>query len=210
MLFIYYHNENLQRNYNIMRDNFKINLVFLELIEFLGCYLDMLQLSGLNQMEPEIGSACQLGLPSLGQICIWQAISPDIFWASVCWPKKPQNNSTCCISTVQVAKVKHFPRLYWKTACTDLHKNVLFHIHQFNKAFTRILLLAIEQSFLFFTYKASNAFTSQFQFNIQKILIFSNVLGGWLYENLLSLIDGQICKPRGDRQITTILNLFSF
>lgn len=151
-------NENLQRNYNIMRGNFKINLVFLELIEFVACYLFMLWFLGLSQMEPEIGSEWGwLVSPSLGQTHIWQVISPDIFWAYVCCPKKSQNNSTCCISTVQVAKIKHFARLYWKTACTDLHKNVLLHIHQFNKTSTRILLLAIVISV--FTYKASNTFT---------------------------------------------------
>lgn len=84
-------NENLQRNYNIMRGNFKINLVFLELIEFVACYLFMLWFLGLSQMEPEIGSEWGwLVSPSLGQTHIWQVISPDIFWAYVCCPKNPK------------------------------------------------------------------------------------------------------------------------
>lgn len=100
-------------------------------------------------MEPEIGSERSVSFTFIWSNVHLESQRPDIFWASVCWPKKPQNNSTCCSSAVHIAKIKHFPRLYWKTACTDLHKNVLLHIHQFRKTSTRILLLAIEQSLLF-------------------------------------------------------------
>lgn len=95
-------------------------------------------------MEHEIGSEWLVGFAFIRSDVHLASHQPRHFLGITVLAKEAPQYFNCCISVVQVAKIKHFPRLYWKTACTDLHKNVLLHIPQFSKTTTKILLLATE------------------------------------------------------------------
>lgn len=83
-------------------------------------------------MEPEIGSEWLVGFALIRLNVLLASYQPRHFLGITVLAKEAPEYFNCCISVVQVAKIKYFPRLYWKTACTDLHKNVLLHIPQFS------------------------------------------------------------------------------